>query len=623
MKNITKLFLTSSPSFNKYSYLFQVLVSVFLSIVFQIGLNQSENIPLAIFQIACLAGFTFGSIHIVKYAITKKALTHPTILLSVTITLFSLYWLPQGLDITDEGRILLIGSKLPDIEISNYMKERLGSVFFSWLWNGITGFNYILWSRLGYVLLTTSTAIVFYKWINIRFDYRIALLTSLLGYLSFTIFHIYAINYNTLPIFFAVLSVYFMDYKFKRKIFNPIFALGFMLLAGLCKVSFFAFILPIFFSYIAFPSNNINRRIAAINLLKIFAFVVLAFLLYTLITHKLLDILSGLNEYVNSKLEGLNSSNLIQHSLGGLLELYSDQIELIWPLVYKSFLICIGGLIMSLLRFKYSKIISGSLVLSSLFHLLDPLQFFWHSVISLTASLGMLSVLVGIVHKANLKWIFWAVLFYSFTFFGSNNGLQNIIYTGGILPLVSISLAILFNSNIKIKSYTFNPKPIAISLTILLAYFCIDRRAELIYRDSNRIKLTTGFESAQLIGIYSTPDRVKEIDGVLSYIEKNVAVTAKIAHINTIPMLAYLTGNPSNVHRECCNLPIANEADKTHDYYLVNTKNSRSWTWPKGNNAASYSDTLAYNSHLRIIKNHYSEVYSSNALKLFKNNNYK
>lgn len=594
-----------------------------LAVSFHLELNQIENIGLAIFQIACFSGFCFGSIYIVNYAITNKSKASPTLLLAFTISLFSIYWLPQGVDITDEGRILLIASKFSEIEVNNYMKERYGAVLFSWLWNGITGFNYILWSRLGYVLLTTSTAIVFYKWIKIRFDDRIALLTSLLGYLSFTIFHIYAINYNTLPIFFAVLSVYFLDYKFNRKIFNPIFALGFMLLAGLCKVSFFAFILPIFFSYVAFQSNNINRRIAAINLLKIFVFVVLAFLLYSLITKKLGDIFSGLNEYVNSKLEGLNSSNLTQHSLGGLLELYSDQIKLIWPLVYKSFLICIGGLILSFLRFKYSKIIGGLLVLASLFHLLDPLQFFWHSVISLTASLGMLSVLVGIVHQANLKWLFWAVLFYGFTFFGSNNGLQNIIYTGGILPLVSVSLAILFTSNIKVKSYTFNPKPIAISLTILLAYFCIDRRAELIYRDSERVELTTGFESAQLIGIYSTPDRVKEIDGVLSYIEKNVAATAKIAHINTIPMLAYLTGNPSNVHRECCNLPIANEADKTHDYYLVNTKNSRSWIWPKGNNTASYSDTLAYNSHLRIIKNHYFEVYSSNAFKLFRNNNYK
>ncbi len=607
---------------NSYLTAASFICSLVLAFCFQFGLNQTENLPLTLFQITCLSGFILGSIYIVKYAITDRSNISPKLLLILTVVLFSIYWLPQGIDITDEGRILLIASRFSEIPVSNYMKERYGSILLSWLWNGVTGFKYIFWSRLGYVVLTTSTIVVFYLWIKSRFQNRIAILTTLIGFLCYTVYQIYTINYNTTPIFFTLLSLYVLDKPFKIKLLNPFLGVVFILFAGLCKVSFFTFFIPLISAYVLFPPDETSRESAVINLAKTLGILLFVVLIYLKLNLELTNTIVKIKLYLIAKLSGLDSNDASGHNLGGLLRLYLDQIQLLWPWVFKSFLICFGALLFSAVKFKYSKNIIGVIALVSLFQLLDPLQFFWHSILSLTTALGMLSIVVGIGKKHNLKWIFWSVPLYCLTFFGSNNGLQNIIYTGGILPLVAISLGILFSDQIKIKHLTFNPKPIAISLTLLLAYFCIDRRMELVYRDGKRTELTQSFKSPQLIGIYSTQQRVKEIDSFLEYVEENVKRNETIAHYNTIPMIAYLSSRASNVHRECCKVPLAADIDLSHDYYLLNTKNSRNSKWPLNIDIASSLDTLAYNSHKILVEKSYTPVFIGKALVVYKNNEF-
>jgi hypothetical protein len=81
------------------------------------------------------------------------------------------------------------------------------------------------------------------------------------------------------------------------------------------------------------------------------------------------------------------------------------------------------------------------------------------------------------------------------------------------------------------------------TILLLLLIIGIFMQGGNVYRDDpNRLNLTTPFQSPQLFGTHSTPERVRVSDELISIIERETEPGDYVLMVNHMPMFYYLTG---------------------------------------------------------------------------------
>jgi hypothetical protein len=225
------------------------------------------------FYYSIIAAYWISAIILIIYLILRrKHLLFRKIsayLLFTSVFFYYLIWIPQGLEITDEGWaltkswFLLHGSWKDNVDVY------WGSTLINGLWLSILNTPCVLWERIGFSLLVAGMGVfVFLILKNIFWsDYLVIIL-----FLLSIIWHrgTYTMNYSNLPVFFVLGSIYFLlSVENTVKIFNYFMAGIFIIIAIFCKFTF-VLILSIPIAFIIFHVYFSKKQEINIKRISIF-----------------------------------------------------------------------------------------------------------------------------------------------------------------------------------------------------------------------------------------------------------------------------------------------------------------------------------------------------------------
>ncbi len=211
---------------------------------------------------------------------------------------------------------------------------------------------------------------------------------------------------------------------------------------------------------------------------------------------------------------------------------------------------------------------------------------------------------------------------------GSNGGLLKSFYGMWLILPLSILCAYDVSDRIRkteISSILSLLKSLLVALLILSVFFHITD----IYRDDqNRINLNTEFSSKSLHGIYSTNDRVRVLDDLLSKIERNTNEGDEILAVSGIPLVYYLTetrpalGYPwleqiplDKIKEQMQILEDAKRYPKLFVYAKVNTENRN---WPDANSIErGDSEVTEYLKNQYLNRHNYSLLSEDEAFAIY------
>jgi len=171
------------------------------------------------------------------------------------------------------------------------------------------------------------------------------------------------------------------------------------------------------------------------------------------------------------------------------------------------------------------------------------------------------------------------------------------------------------------------------SIIIIMLIFAIFFQSVNIYRDDpNRLHLNTTFESPQLKGIFSTPDRVKVTDELISVIKKETEPGDYILLLNGIPMFYYLTNTRPALGQPWIDLYSTDKVIQLEDererrgeiipvLFIYSKVSTADKFWPDSGSPPSerYQNTTRSMKNRYIYDYHYSLLWENEAFTVFKN----
>ena len=609
--------------YNNYYFLLLAISSVASGFIFHYSFNQTDSYSLLVFQLSTLTLFFLGVYHIVLQYFLNKEIKHPITWFLLTYISFALYWLPQGLDVTDEGRILLIAKHLNNSTLNNYVLLRYGSIYFSHLWNSIFDFEYLIWSRIGYVFSTSITGISIFLFLKPKFNNNYLTITLLTGMVAFSILPIYTINYNVMPIMFLALAVYFNHKSFGSPLLNQSIAVLTLLLAVLCKFSTIIFI-PIYLINLLFFYKNIkaSKKQILIGLgigISLFVILFLGSIEFLNLEGQFISNLFHTATDHTSK--PVTSTSADSHNIYLLLKLYWDDLNYVIPYIQSSALLLSVGIAISLFLPNLLRYVLYGFLVYYFISDNKTSEYFWNGILGVQLTIITVATFFTIRLKKYRITLFWALSFFFGTFLGSNNGLVNIFLTGGVIMIIPVTLGIIEEQSINAFGKRLRLNKISFCVLFTLFFIGTFWHRSIVYRELPRIQLTNSFKSEKLVGLFSSSIRVKEIDNYLEFIGTRLSKNESILQINTIPMISFLSDKTANVVNDCCGWLSITPNEMEYEYVLLNTKNSRNNNWPIVDNPCDKNEIPKYNQYLDFLSSNYSIIYHGKALVLYKKNN--
>lgn len=554
-------------------------------------------------------------------------------LLFTSIFFYFLIWIPQGLDITDEGYaftkswFLLHGGWKDNVDMI-WMSSLING-----LWLGIYGEPSIIWGRIGYAIIVSATSVLTYLILKTYFDKAKVFIVVFLITVFYSINAFFSITYYTLPIFSILLSIYlllrFIDFR------NHILLLvaGFIIaLLGFMK---FPFILApllyiIYLKFFLSTNRSELKRIIWISLLGLFS---------GYLTGIIILLFSGsFTTYLNTILieTGMISNPFptsdFTHTKLSLFSTYSNNF-------YRLFYSCLIGidiLLIYLTSISYLKSrvwrIGGSVLLIYFLYFLSKngdSEQWQYTAITFSFVYLFIHLFTKKTDRRLELVMLLSVFIFIISFLGSNGGVITGFESGGILLLASVS--ILAVDEFALDSSSFISKSSLKYLKFIFGGFIILillwKKPDDVFRERPRNELKVSFKSVQLLGIVSNIQRVNSIDSLLiayDNIKKNIGNRPlNTLTINSNPMFYYLANtkpylsNPWLISIKGFEHKLLTEPKP--DVFIFSLQNPRDVSWPSNNSKPCDGlDSLDYKYFMQYItKNNYFSAYKNRMFQIY------
>lgn len=460
----------------------------------------------------------------------------------IFLIIFSLFfcWIPQGLDITDEGYVLTKSWFMLHGMWHQNVDMTWGSTLLNGFWLSLPGKPDILWARIGYVVLISLIVTVSYKTLILKFDRRDSFITAaLLGMLAFS-GSPQIISYQNLPVLAIVTGFFYFikGAKSNKKlefILSGLF-ISFSVLLRFPNILLIFFLFGYFLIKAIYDTNDrAHLKPAGINFLigvssgLIFGFAVL------LLTDSLNDF------YINS-LSFLSGDNT--HSSFNLLKVYNRDL---WRLFTKAIVVVLPLLGISLVGSKdKSYILKLLLLIFSAWFAFSTLDFYGDSQnwVFLILAIGISSLILYMILKnsadSNFEIIYCSLLLYFISFIGSNNGMYILFWSGAMIVPVGVFMLLLRNSVFYFNKQQTNFNLSFFTVLLFIAVVAISRKPSDVYRDGHRKQLSEKFASKELANIKSTSSRVSVTDSLISYMGGNMKSPESLFIVGPVPIFYYL-----------------------------------------------------------------------------------
>jgi len=552
--------------------------------------------------------------------------------------LFLLFFTFYGFDVMDTGFSLSKQWGMFHGLWAENFDAIAGTNFIGGLWLYLYGEPFLLWARLGFVLVQTSIIFVFCKIMMLYFNPKQILIVVLPLSLFFATWNFYqTINYDNLPFLIYAISIYLILKGLKTQTFNKkyFFLSGmFYILAVFSKISYVpAIILPIFL--ILVDNSLFSKDLLREKILYYSAGVLtgLAFLFIFLFSA------DGLNAYIYyfdeiiTELSSVKAPTKIHthnHSFVRLYDFYKDSILFMLNDVTKFvfFIIVIEYIRTKVDRvklLKYFTVILGVFIMYySLFEKNSQNQY----------TEGGIRYYICFFLSIYIIWAFfttneiikkYAVLIlasggmFLFSFVGSDLVFRAAFHIGSGILLFSISVILIRECDFRIRGQRFK-------FTFLFYFILIFFSINIIYKKDNFYRepgfkfLSEPFKTHSISGIKSTPQRVDVVDSLLTYLKNIPEIESKkIIFTHSNPLMYYLSGT---------NYPLSSPWDIINDFYkleqdlrsvkpeffVIPKLSHRLRTWPL-NSESDDAESRAknhYETYERFIKeNEYSVAYKN------------
>lgn len=492
-----------------------------------------------------------------KYIVSiKKSFTYEKII-TMTIMLYPILFIWQGIDFTDEGFALInfkcIFSAPKSVEYS----------FAYYLTNIIGGVWMYIFGGLGIVAMKMGA--VFICWLTIFFAYKILspyierknLLTGLLFTLIFTYRFIKIIHYNSLTALFYLIAIYFMTKSFEKEKDFYIIASGFIIGINLFVkltniVGFSLGICIIYYAIVEKKKLKYIIRKALEFCLGISIGIAFIYIMMKIMNHDKI--------FMNSVafLFSLGGNSSDKHSFSYLLTQFkTEHIEIIKCTIYSIIVLPVIGMLFSIIKshkeFRYIFIFAFSV---GLYRFILKYNNFMGNrmIIYIVCGLMYLFCLIYVLNlkKGNALYkvvVLAAVLVVIIVPLGSDVGVFNSIFgmwlAGPILftEIKKLDLKININ-NIRIFSRFDNEitNSVKAFLLIFMLIYSIISGYKYTYRDSsNRTELSYPVNNPLLKYSFTTKERSIVINDLSDALSKYVKSGEYLLAYKDIPMVNYLS----------------------------------------------------------------------------------
>lgn len=563
-------------------------------------------------------------IFLILFCTKKLFIKHMGLLLFSITSMFYLYWLPYGLDITDTGY------SFSNSWFSNSESFDLkGTFVFIGLWQHIIGTPSVIWCRLGYVLVISLISLLSFKIIITYYSKKkiYTFLAVLISSLIPATTSSFTLNYNTIPLLLIVISVYFGTKSlFLNK--NKYFLLFgvFLSLAIFSRMPYILYLFfPIALFYLAF-NLKINLHLKH-NIIRTYLGILLGFmivLIYLLISGTLINYLNSISnsDVFSFVFQGTNEIvGSSTHSIAGLTKIYKRDLWIIFKTsIFFLIILPIPALIKNKGILKYAIIAFFAWTYFHFTHIESKSEWFY-SILSINLSIFFLFLIIKKRFNNNTSILifiaFWIALL---SFLGSNNGFSNIT-TGSIILLLSVSLILLQQIDSNSKTLTLNFNTTYWVLIIGITYFAYKKKDSFNYRDLNKEKLTTFFKSSGLWGIYSSPDRVKVIDELISAADSIGIKDNEYLTVNKNHLFPYLINKKPISLSWTTSFKDFNSRIKTGNftkYLILSLKNTRDPNWPQTTSKYQDKEKKNVENFKMTINDYYKLVFQNEMFAIHK-----
>jgi len=603
------------------------IVGLLLALWYHLSFNQTEAPILLVFQILSLTLFFSGLLYLLVSYLTGKKIRWPKTILMVSFVSFTAYWLPQGFDLTDEGRRILTAWYVTGGYLNHMMPMRIGTNLSASLWLHLLPEPSILWSRMGHLAVVSGMVYTSYRILREYFTTNFLLPAVLMSGLVFTTHLVYTVNYNVLPSLYLLVGIYFLIRKPGQRLSTAFVRYSissfFFTLAILSNFTLAIFI-PIFLIEAGIRLFSKERQKLVPGLIGFFIGTasVLVLVWLTLISLNIDGLfwlrLGAVQE--NNLTMAVNAGNATySHSIGRLFEIYSAQWIQIIPKTLIGSAIIGFWIYVSIRTKRYYRFFTHVIIAIVALDQMNRMEMWWEALLVAFNSLLIVSLFLKLKWRKYSSLILWALALYFGTYLGSNNGLVNVFFSGGSLLIIPVLLLLIKDKMYKTKRRYKGLRFLTLSSFFILLIFTLYKHRDLVYREAPRAELSTFFNTSQLNGICSTPERVQEIDAYCAFLEANISEEARILHVNKVPSLALLSKRAYLEHWKWAKWNQTEESLRSEEgpeYILINHKDPRSPLWPKSTTEGIAADMDSYNFHVVLVSQSYEEVYRTEALSL-------
>ncbi|MBN1250982.1 MAG: hypothetical protein JXA16_02530, partial [Bacteroidales bacterium] len=322
-----------------------------------------------------------------------------------------------------------------------------------------------------------------------------------------------------------------------------------------------------------------------------------------------------------------NANSNSTHSFSYLWDLYKNDLWLIFSKsFYVSIWLIISALIIKKVKLKIFKILI--LVLFAWFGLYFTIEIYeyekWKYMIY---AIGVASLLLYLIFSDNYKndfsILFFSIILFFISFFGSNNGIRILLASGAGIFSISAFILLLKSVKLKFNNIEYNFHISILSILIFIFLLINENKPKDIYRDYPREKITTYFQSRPLIGIKSEKSKVEVVDSLYHFLKSNVSKDNSIMCVTTIQMLYFILDKKYHTYdlwkqpeTEFKNI----NKKKDIDYFIFPLKNPRIHHWiKKHDKPLAKNDSINYKFYKNIvIEKKYLKVYTNSMFEVFK-----
>lgn len=554
-------------------------------------------------------------------------------LLFTSLFFYFLIWIPQGLDITDEGYSFTKGW----FSLHGGWKDNVDIIWMSSLINGlwlsIVGEPSVIWGRIGYAITISLTSVITFSILKLYFKTVKTFIVVFLVTILYAIKSFMSISYYILPVLLVLLSIYLLIKFISSRNNLLLFGAGFIIgILGFVKCTFFLTpVLYLFYLKIFLHAEKKELKpivlfsLAGLSSGYLFGILILIFTGSLKIFINELAIAFGL-------ISNPFPSYGLKHSISNLLIYYSENF-------YQLFYFCMAGiniLFVFLLSISYLKTGWWRILVSILFIYFiysfakkgDSQQ--WEYVVMTFGFTYLFLKMFDTKSNEQLSLIIlFSLIIFVLSFLGSGGGLVTGFQSGGMLLLLSVSVLIGDDisldpsSLIKLHSFKYL-KYIFLGFLVLVLIW---KKPDDAYRERPRNELRVAFHSTPLLGLFSHQQRVNSLDSLIIAYEKikraNSTSYLNTLAINSNPMFYYLVNNKPYLC-EPWGFSILS-FDKTlqtkpkPDIFVFSMQNPRNVSWPMNNSKPCEGlDSLDFNYFMNyVLKNNYMSAYKNKMFQIY------